>query len=90
MRSDRNDVSGVFRNPVLQSDHPAPRLQGARRRWEDHISREEVVHLMQNGQHVDLLARLLEAREHLPYDLELLRSIRVLERSLVARGVAVG
>ena len=53
-----------------------------KRRWEAHISREEIVHLLENRRYLDLLARLEEARQHHRYDLELMRSVRVLQHHL--------
>lgn len=53
-----------------------------RRNWETSITREEVMHLLHAGRYLDLLARLEEARSRLPYDLELLRSVRVLQHHM--------
>lgn len=53
-----------------------------KRRWEAQISREEILHLLERGRLVDLLARLEEARTHHRHDLELLRSVRVLQHHL--------
>ncbi|HJL17536.1 MAG TPA: hypothetical protein RMH99_17845 [Sandaracinaceae bacterium LLY-WYZ-13_1] len=56
-----------------------PRLP---RRWEAALSRDEILYLLHHERHVDLLARLCEVRTHYPHDLELLRSIRLLEKHL--------
>lgn len=56
-----------------------------RRRWEAVIPREEIQCLLDEGRLLDLLARLEEALRACPRDLELLRSIRVLEDHLGLR-----
>lgn len=50
-----------------------------RRKWESVLPREEIAELLSAGRLEDLIARLHEARARWPRDLELLRSIRVLE-----------
>ncbi len=49
------------------------------RRWEAVLPREEIAQLLAEGRLQDLLARLGEARARWPRDLELLRSVRVIE-----------
>lgn len=56
-----------------------------RRRWEAILSREEIAELLAEKRYEDLLERLRETRGRFPRDLELLRSIRVLEDHLKAR-----
>lgn len=68
---------------------PRPSESRVRRRWEDFVSREEVVYLLEAGRHLDLMLRLEEARTRLPHDLELIRSIRVLRHHLSQQGVGV-
>jgi hypothetical protein len=57
-----------------------------RRRWEELLPREEIMSLLAERRWADLLARLREARARWPRDLELLRSVRVIEDHLKARG----
>ncbi len=56
-----------------------------RRRWEALLPREEAVAMLQAGEWLELLRRLREARQQWPTDLELLRSVRVLEHYLTPR-----
>lgn len=53
-----------------------------RRRWETFLPREDIAAMLQAGEWLELLFRLREARLHWPSDLELLRSVRVLEHYL--------
>ena len=57
----------------------------ARRRWEAAVTREEIAVLLAERRWQDLLARLAEARARWPKDLELLRSMRVLEDYVATR-----
>ncbi|MEC7522194.1 MAG: hypothetical protein VYE22_20070 [Myxococcota bacterium] len=74
---------------MLRPRVPRPSEPRVRRRWEDHVSREEVVYLLEAGRYLDLLMRLEQARTRLPHDLELLRSVRVLQHH-VRRRAATG
>jgi hypothetical protein len=68
---------------VVSSSQPpgdAPAIQ--RRRWEAVLPREEIAGLLAERRYQDLIGRLTEARARWPRDLELLRSIRVLEDHL--------
>lgn len=56
-----------------------------RRRWEAELPREEIGALLADRRYLDLLIRLGEARARWPMDLELLRSMRVLEHHLGVR-----
>jgi hypothetical protein len=56
-----------------------------RRRWEAVLPREEIASLLAESRLQDLLARLGDARARWPRDLELLRSIRVIEDHLKSR-----
>jgi hypothetical protein len=61
-----------------------------RRRWEDLVPREEIACLLAEGRYLDLLMRLGDARVRWPHDLELLRSVRVLEHHLKLRATQTG
>ncbi len=69
---------------------PGPRIPTAedgtdaivRRRWEAELPREEIASLVADRRWQDLLTRLGEARARWPRDLELLRTIRVVEDHL--------
>lgn len=56
-----------------------------RRRWESVLPREEIACLLAERRYLDLLARLEEAKEHYPHDLEVIRSVRVLQHHLGLR-----
>jgi hypothetical protein len=56
-----------------------------RRRWEAVLPREEIASLLAESRLQDLLVRLVDARARWPRDLELLRSIRVIEDHLKSR-----
>ena len=75
--------------PAARTSFVAIRVSGSppgeRRRWETVLPREEIAILVADGRWLDLLTRLGEARAHWPTDLELLRSIRVLEHHLGVR-----
>jgi len=60
-----------------------------RRRWEAELPREEIASLLSEGRLQDLLERLGDARKRWPKDLELLRSVRVLEDHLGVRTTGV-
>ena len=55
-----------------------------RRRWEALLPREEIAQLLADRQLGELLNRLSDARKRWPRDLELIRSIRVLESHLAS------
>ncbi|MFO0684683.1 MAG: hypothetical protein U0234_21685 [Sandaracinus sp.] len=57
-------------------------MAARRRRWEAFLPREEIACMLHSGEWLELLFRLREARQHWPSDLELLRSVRVLEHYL--------
>lgn len=63
----------------------APAAPITRRRWEAVLPREEIATLLAENRFEDLRARLTEARAKWPRDLELLRSVRVLEDHLQSR-----
>lgn len=63
-----------------QSPSDGPPVQ--RRRWEAVLPREEIAELLAANRFQDLLARLAEARKRWPSDLELLRTVRVIEDHL--------
>jgi hypothetical protein len=56
-----------------------------RRRWEALLPREEIAAMLAERRFEDLLARLREARARWPRDLELIRSVRVLDDHLKTR-----
>lgn len=66
----------------VQPPGDPPEIQ--RRRWEAVVSREEIAELLADRRYEELLDRLGAARKRWPRDLELLRSIRVLEDHLKA------
>jgi hypothetical protein len=57
-----------------------------RRRWEAELPREEIAQLLADRDLTTLLERLVAARARWGRDLELLRSIRVLEDHLKVKG----
>jgi len=57
----------------------ASQPDSARRCWESVIPREEIEHLLREHRLLDLLARLEEAKAQFPDDLELRRSIGVIQ-----------
>jgi hypothetical protein len=65
--------SGFFRKPDADGS------VGERRPWEREFPREEIAYLLAGRRFVDLLARLEDLRSRYPYDVELLKSVRVLE-----------
>jgi hypothetical protein len=67
-------------NAKRSEDGSGPPIE--RRRWEAVLPREEIAELLAENRFRDLLARLAEARARWPRDLELLRSMRVLEDHL--------
>lgn len=82
MDNSRNNA--VHTSAIFVIDRPS-RPDCLRRRWEAVIPREEVACLLSTGRYLDLLARLQEARAQFPRDLELLRSVRVIEDHLKIR-----
>ncbi len=65
--------------PAVEAQHAIQR-----RKWEAVLPREEIAELLAEGQLEHLIERLHEARARWPRDLELLRSIRVLELHVAA------
>jgi len=82
MEDSRNN--SVRTSAIFVIDRPS-RPDCLRRRWESVIPREEVACLLGAARYLDLLARLQEARTQFPHDLELLRSVRVIEDHLKIR-----
>jgi hypothetical protein len=68
------------KGPQGEGDGSAPPIE--RRRWEAVLPREEIATLLAENKFEELLARLAEVRGKWPRDLELLRSVRVLEDHL--------
>jgi hypothetical protein len=65
-----------------ENDHGSDtgaRAKSELRRWEAVLPREEIAQLLAEHRWHDLLGRLGEARARWPRDLELLRSVRVIE-----------
>jgi hypothetical protein len=70
---------------VVSGEPNDPSAPIKRRRWESELPREEIAQLLADREFQRLLDRLVAARARWGRDLELLRSIRVLEDYLKAK-----
>ena len=73
----------AYNQEVSRAEQPeGPDAPLKRRRWEADVTREEIAELLAAREYEQLLERLVAARARWGRDLELLRSIRVLEDHL--------
>lgn len=77
-------ISSVF--VIAQASQP----DSVRRCWESVVPREEIEFLLRERRLLDLLARLEEAKAKFPEDLELRRSIGVIQGHCGFRSAATG
>ena len=75
---------------MADSDKTGEPAELKRRRWEAVLPREEIAQMLAEGRLRELLDRLAEARKKWPRDLELIRSIRVIEDHLKSHPDAPG
>lgn len=70
-------------SPTSTNDDATPPVVN-RRKWEAVLPREEIATLLAERRLRELLARLAEVRKRWPRDLEILRTIRVVEDHLAS------